>query len=1171
MKKIFYILFWPILTFGQQLNYTKTTTYKTPTTTSITSPTILEAEQNINYFDGLGRCIQKNRHQQSNTGKDIILPIEYDAAGREVKKYLPYTSSAPSTDYIPNAVNDQGNYTQYMGQNAYSEDIYEKSLLNKVITKSSPGVSWTIGSGNEKHFEYLNNTSSEKVRLFIANSTWDGTKGLYDISFLENGATFYASNTLHKKIEKNENWTSGLDNTIESFFNKEGLLVLKRMYDNSIPHDTYYVYDQFGNLTYIIPPKVEGAINSTIITNLCFEYKYDHRNRLVEKKIPGKGWQYIVYDKLNRVVMTGPTRPPFSNLSNNGWMINKYDNFDRIVITGWMTSSSLINSNIRRARQVERDNQTSNFNEIRLPSGNLTPAGTGNSSNPAHSYSNISNPTSGYYILTINYYDDYNYVDAPTIPSQIESQSVHYNNNNKPLGLLTGRWIKVLSTSTSTRKETTYTLYDYKARPIRLFIRNHENSPGGYSQMDIKFDFSGKIEKTVTLHKRINSDVGITIKNFLNYSNQGRLISHTQQINSNPLELIAENTYDELGNLISKKIGNTSAQPLQKIDYSYNIRGWLTEINKIDNLIEQSGSPNDLFAYKINYDEIQDDLNAPSFGPQYNGNISETYWISTTDGVLRKYAYKYDKLNRLKHASYRLPNSNNPGIKSFDEIVSYDKNGNIKSILRNGDVESSDFYLSIDNLTYDYEVDSNKLIRVTEYEPTATSGFTDGVNTDDDYNYDDYGNLTLDKNKGIINGTSDAIIYNHLNLPTKLILGNTGLIEYIYDADGNRIEKKVTQGTNINTTKYLAGFQYLNDVLQFFQTTEGYVAKVGSSYKYVYQYKDHLGNVRLSYAKNNSTGNIDIIEESNFYPFGLKHFGYNFGGISSSGNSEAQKYKFQEQEYQEELGLNWYSFKWRNYDPSIGRFMSIDPLAEKYNWMSAYQFSSNQVVHAREIEGLESYDDLNEDDLNFDIWKAYGTDLFDNSGNQIHEPEIALNELVITAGNNDKDVELVYIEGDYQEEEDDALIVGTGIDSDGDGYTDDFEDIIDISDNLEDYAVGPYLDALEEYTKSNASYVYKYGSAEISASQLTAANTARMTRISTIAGTTGKIVGGVGLGITYLQYNSGQITGKEATVDAIFGVIGFFGPWGAAISLTYNVVKFGYEEITNEPLFDKPE
>src|SRR5690606_7907739 len=184
-------------------------------------------------------------------------------------------------------------------------------------------------------------------------------------------------------------------------------------------------------------------------------------------------------------------------------------------------------------------------------------------------------------------------------------------------------------------------------------------------------------------------------------------------------------------------------------------------------------------------------------------------------------------------------------------------------------------------------------------------------------------------------------------------------IAYTYDAAGTRLSKKVTptSGTLV-TTDYVNGFQYENNVLQFFPHAEGYVKRnTNNTYLYVYQYKDHLGNIRLSYADVNGNGNIEpaseILEENNYYPFGLNHKGYN-QVVNSNRSEQAEKYKFQGQELQDELGLYWYSFKWRNYMPDLGRFFSIDPLATDYHWMTPYQFSSNQVTHAPEIEGLES-------------------------------------------------------------------------------------------------------------------------------------------------------------------------------------------------------------------------
>lgn len=105
---------------------------------------------------------------------------------------------------------------------------------------------------------------------------------------------------------------------------------------------------------------------------------------------------------------------------------------------------------------------------------------------------------------------------------------------------------------------------------------------------------------------------------------------------------------------------------------------------------------------------------------------------------------------------------------------------------------------------------------------------------------------------------------------------------------------------------------YENNILQFFNHAEGYVTPVIasgsaeiSSFNYIYQYKDHLGNIRLSYTDANNNGTItqnEIIEGNNYYPFGGSHKGYN-----NVVNGTENKYQtFQGQELNEELGLNWF-------------------------------------------------------------------------------------------------------------------------------------------------------------------------------------------------------------------------------------------------------------------------
>ena len=124
--------------------------------------------------------------------------------------------------------------------------------------------------------------------------------------------------------------------------------------------------------------------------------------------------------------------------------------------------------------------------------------------------------------------------------------------------------------------------------------------------------------------------------------------------------------------------------------------------------------------------------------------------------------------------------------------------------------------------------------------------------------------------------------------------------------------------------------------------------------EYVYQYTDIWNNVRLSYSDADGNGSInpntEIIQERNYYPFGLQHKGYN--NVVSGTEHNFQTY--QDQEFTEDLGLNVHEWKYRFSDPAIGRFWQIDPLAEKYVYNSTYAFQENKLGSGIELEGLEN-------------------------------------------------------------------------------------------------------------------------------------------------------------------------------------------------------------------------
>jgi RHS repeat-associated protein len=92
-----------------------------------------------------------------------------------------------------------------------------------------------------------------------------------------------------------------------------------------------------------------------------------------------------------------------------------------------------------------------------------------------------------------------------------------------------------------------------------------------------------------------------------------------------------------------------------------------------------------------------------------------------------------------------------------------------------------------------------------------------------------------------------------------------------------------------------------------------------------------------------------IVQGQEYYPFGLTFNSY------QKESTLRNNWKFQGQEHEDGLDLNWDQFKWRNHQPDIGRFFNVDPLSEKYVHNSPYAFSENKVTAHVELEGLEAH------------------------------------------------------------------------------------------------------------------------------------------------------------------------------------------------------------------------
>lgn len=202
--------------------------------------------------------------------------------------------------------------------------------------------------------------------------------------------------------------------------------------------------------------------------------------------------------------------------------------------------------------------------------------------------------------------------------------------------------------------------------------------------------------------------------------------------------------------------------------------------------------------------------------------------------------------------------------------------------------------------------------------------------------------------------------------------GTNGTITYLYDASGRKVKKDVQDNiTSVNTAVDYSsgGFQYENAQLQFFPHAEGYVnttkTRGGYLYNYVFNYTDHLGNIRLSYTYDECIGQLKTLEENHYYPFGMLV-------PNRHGSSNSYRYGFQGQEKDDELKGegNSLNYTFRMHDPRVGRFLSRDPLSKNYPWNSDYSFSENRVIDGIELEGLE-YLNHNEARVEFSSGRLY--------------------------------------------------------------------------------------------------------------------------------------------------------------------------------------------------------
>ncbi len=471
----------------------------------------------------------------------------------------------------------------------------------------------------------------------------------------------------------------------------------------------------------------------------------------------------------------------------------------------------------------------------------------------------------------------------------------------------------------------------------------------------------------------------------------------------------AHYTYYKHGPLARTDIGQLRVQGQ---DFVYTLQGWIKGVNPAmggtltngTDTTEASPTAQDVYGYSLNY--YRGDYKAIGYTPQthtvigqlssngaalYNGNIATMAVNIPKLGATRLYNYHYDQLNRI--VSMDAFSGLDPvagtftpvSLSDYRERVTYDPNGNILTYNRHGDAAR----LSMDSMLYSYTAGTNRLHKVSDYATDASSGTYAQYNdlkqgqSDNNYQYDQIGNLIYDGSEGISNITWN--VYGKIETVTK----SGTVIRYVYDASGNRIIKKTptdttfyvrdasgnvlsvysrpVAGTLQQAEIHLYGSSRIGMLTTrsaadtFFNLSGGFAKIKGIKFtrgEKLFELSNHLGNVLVAISdrkiaiQNGTTGLnshylADISSAQDYYPFGMcmpgrkyeAQIGYRYG------------YSGKEKDNEIKGNGNILDFGARIYDNRLGRWLSTDPLQSQYPDVSPYSYCYNNPIHFTDENG----------------------------------------------------------------------------------------------------------------------------------------------------------------------------------------------------------------------------
>lgn len=846
----------------------------------------------IRYMDGLGREEETIAIGVTPDSKDIVNIV--DNQGNVSRQWLPIVMQTQGqrvdiTDVQAHAIADYG-------ERPFAETKYE-SASNQIKI-------YQPGSTYAEHPKIQSNefNGTNEVRMFTVCVNGD----------LHSSNTFYNYATLFKTTTADED-----GKTIITYTDKQG----RKIMDRHGTSEVYYVYDNMGRLRYMLPnissklTTKDYPLDDVLLKSDAYCYQYDSAGCLVYKRLPGTEPQLMVYDELGQLVL----KQDGNQRANGKWTMCAYDSIGRILYTAEISLTQTHEELIKYFADKWQVEHFGNNNSFPI-------AGTG--------YASKLLKNNNIRLLTINYYDDYDYIDIlPTSLRQslkYKQESGYGSKHESAMGLLTGVRVYNLSEDGYTA-----TSYYYDANGCIIQSRSTRSSDEYKIITNIEYLFDGSVSQQQSV-QGYDEETFIQEHYHYKYDHAGRALEIKYQLNDDTEMTLSKMSYDNLGRLSQNILHGKDT-----IRYSYDMRNTLTEIL------------NKHFSEKLYHAD-----NIPEYATAcYNGNISSV--AITMDGELYDFAYAYDEQNRLLEMNRN--HCETQSVKDYlKESYTYDVAGNIMSLSR----KYKEHY--VDNLDYSYGDSGNQLQAITDNGRDADNfnciEYHD-IKTDDvEMFYDSNGNLIKDADRNI-----DSIVYNIFNLPDTIKFYNGNKIVNFYDASGRKYKSVTysvpeTQGT---AHQEIAEYIYDTDSMDYDCYTTEYLGNIDMHYTkrgeeittsqvihnaigfckngiYHHLLKDHLGNVCAVVQSETD----EVVQSTLYYASGVP--------TPLSENRGEQPYLYNGKELVENPSMEYdvYDYGFRGYYTTIGRFTSIDPLAEQTPWQSPYVYANNNFINKIDYMGL---------------------------------------------------------------------------------------------------------------------------------------------------------------------------------------------------------------------------